>query len=540
MKINPLEIIKENIAKLLEKSASKEYSEGSFWADPKKRNTIIAVVGLFFAWQLSSALPEQKVRTVSSVDDSYNFAVRDLTGNEKRQRPTVIFSESGADKLNALESEDLVKAMNSEMKFREKDMSMRETAITKESADKDQEIEDMHMQNQEKMRELQAKNKSQLKTIKANSRQEAQRLINALANGEDPSGIIKGLKIPDGLSLASADTRSPSSMQPVILLGHDGKPQNRQPQYISGTRRNSGTTRNVQAGLRVISGAGNYRVATGQTLDLNNQQSMQKMANQTGNDTLVMHDDVFARLKIAKNELHLKRKQLAEQQEIEETERLQSEIIKSNIVSLTAGSVLSGTLINGMYVPTSSGISNEPIPAIFRIKKEAVMPNYFVSSEVVECVIVAAARPAVESIRVVFRASTITCIRDDGTATEDKIMATSSGPDGATGVPAILISRNGEMLAKTATAGFLKGLTDVFSQTSIEVNSEDGVFALSGADVAKMTGSAALGGAGDALTRLADYYMSLADKMQPTLLVNPGIEVDFIVTSLTVIDFNKK
>ncbi|MEF1336373.1 hypothetical protein REH81_06215, partial [Vibrio rotiferianus] len=65
------------------------------------------------------------------------------------------------------------------------------------------------------------------------------------------------------------------------------------------------------------------------------------------------------------------------------------------------------------------------------------------------------------------------------------------------------------------------------------------VYAISGRQMTQLTGSAALGGAGTAMERLADYYMELADKMQPTLKVSPGVEVDFIVTSLSVLDFNE-
>jgi conjugal transfer pilus assembly protein TraB len=295
---------------------------------------------------------------------------------------------------------------------------------------------------------------------------------------------------------------------------------------------------NTATGLRIMNASGNFRVASGQTLDMNNQESMRQMAMNAG-ENLDSTDDVFTRLAKKKAELAAKRTQLANAAEIQAEEAKAKAEYEANIVPLTAGSVISGTLINGMYVPTGSSSSNEPMPALFRVKKEAIMPNYFVSDEVVECVIVAGSRPAIESIRVIFRASTITCIREDGRATEDSIRATSTGPDGVTGVPAKLISRNSEMLAKTAMAGFLNGLTEIFSQTSLEVNEEDGVYAISGGDLAKLGGSAALGGAGEALTRLADYYMTLADKMQPTLLVNPGIEVDFLVTSMSQLDFNK-
>lgn len=536
--VSPFTKVKEAVSKALAKTAERDYAENSFWADPKKRKFIVAAVAVGLAYGISTYLPEPSVRP-SNNGNSFEFAVDDLTGDEKHKRPKSIFSEAGADKLDALESQDLVKAMEEEMKIRERDLSQREKQVTQDLADKDEEMEQMHLSHSQTLRDLKQTNNSKLKQQEIDNRQKAQKFVNALINGEDPNGIIDGIKVPKDMVLTKPENvTAPANMTPTVVIGPDGKPQ-KASEFVTGTRRSVNRGSNKQAGLRIMNSTGNYRVASGQTLDMNNQESMRQMAVNNDPSSNEQHQDVFAKLAAKRAELNVKLQQAAMNQEIEEQEAKAKEKFAANIVPLTAGSVLSGTLINGMYVPTGSSSTNEPMPALFRIKKEAIMPNFFVSDEVVECVIVAASKPAIESIRVVFRASTITCIRDDGTATEDSLRATSTGPDGVTGVPAQLISRNTEMLAKTAMAGFLQGLTEIFSQTSLEVNSEDGVYAISGGDLSKLTGSAALGGAGEALTRLADYYMSLADKMQPTLLVNPGVEVDFLVTSMSKLDFNK-
>lgn len=536
-KVDPISYLKEQASKILASTAEREYKEDSFWADPRKRKFLVGGIALALAYYLSTFLPETRVRPdTRGVKNSLEFAVDDLTGDERHKRPKSIFSESGADKLEAMESQDLVKAMEEEMKIRERDIEQREIQITQEISDKDNEMEQMHLSHSQTLRDVKQTTNSKLKQQEIDSRQQAQKLVNALINGEDPNGIIKGVKIPKDLVLTKTENVTPpAAVNPTVIIGPDGKPQ-QAASFVTGTRRTAGRT-TKQAGLRIMNGTGNYRVASGQTLDMNNQASMQALA--VGSTSDVPVDDVFTQLAAKKAELYAKRKMERESEEAKAEEERAKEVFSSNIVPLTAGSVLSGTLINGMYVPTAASSATEPMPGLFRIKKEAIMPNFFVSDEVVECVIVAASKAAVESIRVNFRAASITCIRDDGTATEDSLKATATGPDGITGVPAKLISRNTEMLAKTAMAGFLKGLTDIFSQTSLEVNSEDGVYAISGGDLAQLTGSAAIGGAGEALTRLADYYMSLADKMQPTLLVNPGIEVDFLVTSMSKLDFNK-
>lgn len=532
MKVTFTQKVKEAASRILKKSAERDYSESSFWADEKKRKLVIFGIVVVLVVIASSFMPEQHIRADRGKNE-FQILTDDISGNSNK--PTTVFSEGGANKLDDIASADLLKVMETEMQAREEQVQDERDQLAKEKQSIYDDLDEAEMKMQQQKRDSEAKHNNEISQLKEQNKQDIQNVVEALLNGQDISKIAPGIKVPQGANLyangqSGVNSNSPQSLKPTNIIG----PRNSvapATQYITSSQ---GSSRGIpQSGIRVVNSSSSIRVATGQMLDKSD-----GPVNEKGENT--EPQTIFEQLAAAKARLRSKQDEIRNAAENRAEVIRQEEIRQENLVPLTAGSIISGTLMNGSYVPTGSNASNDPMPGIFRVKREALMPNFNISEEVKECVIVASAKPIIESTRVDYRASTITCIRDDGTATEDSIKAVATGRDGSTGVPATLISRNGEMLAKTAMAGFLQGLTDIFSQTSLEVNDDNGVYAISGRQMSQLTGSAALGGAGTAMERLADYYMELADKMQPTLKVSPGIEVDFIVTSMSILDFNEE
>lgn len=198
---------------------------------------------------------------------------------------------------------------------------------------------------------------------------------------------------------------------------------------------------------------------------------------------------------------------------------------------LPAGSIVSGVLVTGMDVPTGNSVMRDPFPSILRIKQEALLPNNF-TADIRECVIVASAVGDMASRRAYLRAEAISCVTDDGKAVEANLNAFAVGPDGRNGIPGRLVSKNGEAAMKSAWAGFLSGMANLAGTSTFNIgDNETGVFgALQNPEVMQsLAGTAALQGAGDAMTRLADYYIEIAEQMKPYIEVNPGIEIDFII-----------
>jgi conjugal transfer pilus assembly protein TraB len=198
---------------------------------------------------------------------------------------------------------------------------------------------------------------------------------------------------------------------------------------------------------------------------------------------------------------------------------------------LPAGSILSGVLISGMDVPTGNSVMRDPFPSILRIKKEALLPNNF-TADIRECVIVASAVGDLASRRAYLRAEAISCVTDQGKAVEANLSAYAVGPDGRNGIPGRLVSQNGEAAMKSAWAGFLGGISDLAGKSSLNIGeNETGAFGVfqSAEAMQTITGSAALQGAGEAMERLADYYIEIAEQMKPYIEINPGQSIDFII-----------
>ncbi|MEZ8719648.1 TraB/VirB10 family protein [Vibrio pomeroyi] len=198
---------------------------------------------------------------------------------------------------------------------------------------------------------------------------------------------------------------------------------------------------------------------------------------------------------------------------------------------LPAGSIVSGVLVTGMDVPTGNSVMRDPFPSLLRIKQEALLPNNF-TADIRECVIVASAVGDMASRRAYLRAEAISCVTNEGKAVEANLNAFAVGPDGRNGIPGRLVSKNGEAAMKSAWAGFLGGMANLAGTSTFNIgDNETGVFgALQNPEVMQsLAGTAALQGAGDAMSRLADYYIEIAEQMKPYIEVNPGIEIDFII-----------
>lgn len=199
--------------------------------------------------------------------------------------------------------------------------------------------------------------------------------------------------------------------------------------------------------------------------------------------------------------------------------------------TLSMGSIISGTILNGVAAPTGVNASSQPIPVLMRVKREAIMPNHFVL-DIRECHMLGEAAGSLSDERVQIRAVGISCITNDGQAIEKDITAYAvSSTDGMAGIRGTVVSRSGDMIMNTMTAGFLSGFAQAAAPRQLNaINTTPEADALwQQQNINQFTGSGMLTGASDALNRLADYYMSMVEQTFPVVELTPGIQVDFIV-----------
>ena len=188
---------------------------------------------------------------------------------------------------------------------------------------------------------------------------------------------------------------------------------------------------------------------------------------------------------------------------------------------LPAGALISGVLITGMDAPTGQGATGEPLPVLVRVTDQAILPNLF-RAEVQECFIVAAGYGELSSERAYLRGEAFSCVLKDGTVVEQRIQMIAIGEDGKAGMRGRLVSKQGSVVAKAALAGVADGIARA-SQPNVGFGSS-GSF-----NASRTVESGALGGASNALDRLAEYFLDQADAMFPIIEVDAMRDVSFLV-----------
>lgn len=212
---------------------------------------------------------------------------------------------------------------------------------------------------------------------------------------------------------------------------------------------------------------------------------------------------------------------------------------------IPAGSIITGTMVTGADFPTGKNSRDNPTPSLVRLSKTAILPNRY-SSDVRECFMLVSGHGDLATERALLRSEMLSCIRTDGSVIETKVNGYVSGEDGKTGIKGRLVSKTGQMIARTLVAGFLSGMSEAFDYDPVEVLDTSGtsnhVKYQSRFHVDAAKGGLAQG-AHKALERVADYYMDLADQMTPVVEITAGRQIDLIVingTELNVLPSTKE
>lgn len=204
---------------------------------------------------------------------------------------------------------------------------------------------------------------------------------------------------------------------------------------------------------------------------------------------------------------------------------------EDGVLYLPTGSILTGVLINGMDAPTAQGARRDPFPATLRVQMAAILPNRF-RADVRECFLIVSGYGDLSSERAYLRGETLSCVREDGGVIESRLDSYAVGEDGKAGVRGRLVSKQGQIIAKSMMAGFLSGVSDAFDVNPVPVISTNpgdrtqyqSVFS---PDVLQGAG---VKGASKALDRIAQFYIDMAENIFPVIEVDAGRRIDVIVT----------
>ena len=222
---------------------------------------------------------------------------------------------------------------------------------------------------------------------------------------------------------------------------------------------------------------------------------------------------------------------IAASQSAEGAEGATSELEASGLSShLPAGSIISGVLVTGMDAPTGQAGRRDPFPALLRVKTEAVLPNR-VRADIRECFILTSGYGDLSSERAYLRGENLSCVRDDGAVIESSIRGFAVGSDGKAGIRGRVVSKQGQLIARSLLAGFAEGVSNAFNLTNVPVISTDPTDRIQWQErmSSESLQAATLTGAGRAMERIANYYLEMAEGMYPVIEIDAGREIEFVL-----------
>ncbi|HRH79579.1 MAG TPA: TraB/VirB10 family protein [Thiobacillaceae bacterium] len=195
---------------------------------------------------------------------------------------------------------------------------------------------------------------------------------------------------------------------------------------------------------------------------------------------------------------------------------------------LPSGSFVRAVLLAGLNAPTGGQAQSNPHPVLLRLVDHAQLPNRF-RLKAKDCLIVGSGYGDLSSERAYIRTESLSCVSPRGESLDLPIKGYVAGEDGKAGVMGRLITKQGQVLANALIAGIGSGLGQAFQQSATTTSTSP----LGSTSTVKQGEEFKAGissGVGKAMDRLAQYYISLAEKLYPVVEVDAGRLVDVVIT----------
>ena len=195
---------------------------------------------------------------------------------------------------------------------------------------------------------------------------------------------------------------------------------------------------------------------------------------------------------------------------------------------LPATSILTGTLITGLDASTASQSKRDPFPVLVRLQKTAILPNLATRPMCASASCCSPATAIFSSERAYMRGETVSCVLKGRQGHREPQglgvgLCRRRGRQGRGARPAG--HQAGVLHARALMVGFLQGAAEVlnkgdtvtlgFSQTNSQ-------------DEGNPWGSAALKGTGNALDRIAEFYIDQAYNLFPVIEIDAGRQLDIV------------
>lgn len=199
---------------------------------------------------------------------------------------------------------------------------------------------------------------------------------------------------------------------------------------------------------------------------------------------------------------------------------------------LTAGSMFEAILLNGMDAPTNSVAQKNPVPAVMRIKTDALLPNQY-SHDVKECFVLVSGFGNLSSERAQLRTETLSCVREGGKALEAKVDGYVVGEDGRVGARGRLVSKQGQKIAQALTAGVLSGFATALTPQQVPrldlSTGGNNFISTQRATPQSIVETGVAKGFSSTATMVSQFYLELAKEMTPVVEIDAGRKLTVVL-----------
>ncbi|MCI4412192.1 MAG: hypothetical protein JHC38_11020 [Thiotrichales bacterium] len=196
---------------------------------------------------------------------------------------------------------------------------------------------------------------------------------------------------------------------------------------------------------------------------------------------------------------------------------------------IAPGAFTKATVLTGLYAPTGGQSQQNPAPILLWASDISQFPNGY-QMDLKGCMYLGSAIGNKTTERASVRLMTMSCVnQDDEEVISMPISGYVTGEDSAEGIHGKMIVRTGDALTMAIMAdvigGFGKQLQYQSMQTTMTPFGQTSTI-----DPSKAMQTGAGAGFGQAAQRLSEYYIKLAEDLQPVIEVNALREVGIVLT----------
>lgn len=211
------------------------------------------------------------------------------------------------------------------------------------------------------------------------------------------------------------------------------------------------------------------------------------------------------------------------------------------VVFLPAGSNFEGILMNGMDAPTSQVSQKNPVPALIKLDTDAILPNRY-KYDIRECFSIVTGYGVLSTERAQLQTVSLSCVKNDGSVIETKMEGYVVGEDGKVGMRGRLVTKQGQLLAKSLLAGFLGGIGQAMAPMAVpQMNINPGQNMQFQTNTLSNIMTAGVGqGVATSANNVSQFYLNMATQMFPVVEIDASRRVTIILVRGVELNSDKK